>query len=209
MAYGGLRVSMTRGTIMDNNKMTTNKNSSNSMKFKNPMPHRLMSYLLGCLWLLTALAVVINLIQPLFNENVRILFLGVREVNFRDKLFIESYTHYLLRDGMIILPILALVAASFAFSLFPTIEVQDEGIKVSTLFGLLSSKWLAWSAVMRVRKLPLLPSFYVLGIRNVGIIYYPIGLLLWVGRGGVPLMSSLSNQQRLVKFLHDKRPDLF
>jgi hypothetical protein len=189
--------------------MSTNKNSSIITKFENPTPHRLISYLLGCLWFFTSLVVVIILMEPLFNEDSRVLFLGVTEVNFRDRIFIERYKHYLLQDGMIILPILALVAASFAFSLFPTIEVRDEGIKVSTLFGLLSSKWLAWSAVMHVRKLPLLPSTYVLGIRNVGFIYYPIGLLLWIGRGGVPLMSGLSNQQHLLRFLRDKRPDLF
>jgi len=194
---------------MDNNKMTSTKNSATIMKFENPIPHRLGSYLLGCLWLFISLAAIIHLMEPLFNENRRLLSLRVSVIDFQDQIFIERYTHYLLRDGIIILPILALVAASFAFSLFPTIEVRDEGIKVSTLFGLLSSKWLAWSAVMRVRKLPLLPSFYVLGIRNVGIIYYPIGLLLWVGRGGVPLMSGLSNQKRLVNFLRDKRPDLF
>ncbi|MBK8987679.1 MAG: hypothetical protein IPM39_16640 [Chloroflexi bacterium] len=200
---------MMMDTIMDNNKMTTTNNSATIMKFENPIPHRLVSYLLGCLWLFISLAAIIHLMEPLFNENRRLLSLRISVIDFQDQIFVERYTHYLLRDGMIILPILALVAASFAFSLFPTIEVRDEGIKVSTLFGLLSSKWLAWSAVIRVRKLPLLPSFYVLGIRNVGVIYYPIGLLLWVGRGGVPLMSGLSNQKRLIKFLHDKRPDLF
>lgn len=194
---------------MSKSKLSIDKSSSTIMKFENPIPHRLISYLLGCLWLFTSLVVVIILMEPLFNENSRVLFLGVTEANFRDKIFIERYTHYLLQDGMIILPILALVAASFAFSLFPTIEVRDEGIKVSTLFGLLSSKWLAWSAVIRVRKIPLFPSTYVLGIRNVGFIYFPIGLLLWVGRGGIPIGTSLSNQKRLVKFLHDKRPDLF
>lgn len=209
MEYGGLRVFMMMDTIMDNNKMTTTNNSATIMKFENPIPHRLVSYLLGCLWLFISLAAIIHLMEPLFNENRRLLSLRISVIDFQDQIFVERYTHYLLRDGMIILPILALVAASFAFSLFPTIEVRDEGIKVSTLFGLLSSKWLAWSAVIRVRKLPLLPSFYVLGIRNVGVIYYPIGLLLWVGRGGVPLMSGLSNQKRLIKFLHDKRPDLF
>ena len=103
--------------------MTTNKNSSTIMKFEYPIPHRLMSYLLGCLWLFVSVVAVIHLMEPLFNENSRLLFLRVTEVNFKDKIFIERYTHYLLQDRMIILPILALVAASFSFSLFPTIEL--------------------------------------------------------------------------------------
>lgn len=209
MDYGSQKDSINKDTIMDNSKLSTNTNSLAIMKFEYPILHRLLSYLLGCLFIFTSLAVIIVLMEPLFNETSRLLFLGISEVNLSDKIFIERYTRYVLQDGMFILPILFLVAASFAFSLFPTIAVRDEGVKVSTLFGIFSSKWLEWSAIIRLRQLPLLPSFYVLGIRNVGIIYYPIGLLLWVGRGGVPLMSGLSHQQRLITYLHDKRPDLF
>ncbi|GAB4262580.1 MAG: hypothetical protein Kow0080_00050 [Candidatus Promineifilaceae bacterium] len=194
---------------MDNKKMTANENSPTIMKFEYPILSRLISYLFGCVSLFASLAAVISLVQPLFNENSRLLFLGVSAIDFRDRIFIERYTHYLLQDGLFIVPIIGLIAASFAFSMFPIIEVKDEGIKVSILFGLLSSQWLEWSAIIRLYKLPLLPNFYMLGIRNVGIIYYPIGLLLWVGRGGVPLMSGLSNQQHLVRYLRDKRPDLF
>ncbi len=189
--------------------MTTDKNSSTIMKFEYPMQYRLFSYLLGFVFLFVALVAVVNLMEPLFNENSRLLFLGVSVIDFKDGIFIERYTRYLLQDGMFILPFIALFATSFAFSLFPTIEVGGEGIKVSTLFGLLSSKWLEWSAITRLYKLPLLSNFYMLGIRNVGIVYYPIGLVLWVGRGGVPLMSGLSNQQSLITNLYEKRPDLF
>ena len=194
---------------MDSNKITVNKNSSTIMQCEYPIQSRLFSYLFGCLWLFISLAVVVNLMEPLFNENSRLIHLQVSVINFSDRIFIERYTDYLLQDGMIILPILALVAASFAFSMFPTIEVRDESIKVSTLFGLLSSKWLELSAIIRLYKFPLLPNSYMLGIRNVGIIYYPVGLLSLVGRGGVPLMHGLSNQQHLIAYLHDKRPDLF
>lgn len=194
---------------MDSNKMTTNKNSSTIMKFEYPIQSRLLAYFIGCGFLFTSLAVVVSLMEPLFNENSRLIHLRVSVIDFGDRIFIERYTDYLLQDGMLILPILFFFAASFAFSLFPTIAVRDEGIKVSTLFGLFSSKWLEWSAIIRLYKLPLVPNFYMLGIRNVGIIYYPIGLLLWVGRGGVPLMPGLSNQQSLITYLRHKRPDLF
>ena len=87
------------------------------------------------------LPTVVFLIEPLYNENSRMFFLGISEVS-RDRSFVERYIDYILQDGLFILPFLTLCGASFAFSLFPTIEVANEGIKVSTLFGLLSSKWL-------------------------------------------------------------------
>jgi hypothetical protein len=101
---------------------------------------------------------------------------------------------------------ICLLPLALSITMFPGISVRDDGFRIHNRTS--TSRWLEWQAMHKALKGPL-GMFWLLGIRGLGPLYWPPGLLWWLGSGGVQVSPQIGKYNELMKLLREKRPDLF
>lgn len=92
-------------------------------------------------------------------------------------------------------------------TMFPTVSVREDAFKIASPAG--STPWLPWSAISKVRRIPLPRQSWMIGIKGLNRIYWLGSLTFWMGVASIHLTPSIQEYDRLMAILREKRPDLF
>jgi energy-converting hydrogenase Eha subunit G len=91
--------------------------------------------------------------------------------------------------------------------MYPAITVRKNGFRIHSLIG--KSRWLAWDAIKKARRVELPRRFWMIGIKGLGWLYWPTGFSFWLWMPGIHLTQSIDDYHGLMRVLKEKRPDLF
>src|SRR5690606_6794775 len=89
-------------------------------------------------------------------------------------------------------------------TMFPTVSVREDGWKIASPAG--STPWLPWSAISKVRRIPLPRQSWMIGIKGLNRIYWLGSVTFWMGMASIHLTPSIEGYDRLMAILREKRP---
>lgn len=198
MESGSLNGTIGRDYLTDEGTpMTASTNSSTKM-YQYPRKYQFILNVVSMVWLMILILTFYGAVQVAISlfvmmtvaENANFLWQGIASI-----------------VGIVaVITTSCLFALAISLTIFPTISTTTNGFRVHSRIG--KSSLFDWQAIHSVRKSHFTNSLFI-GIKGLGPLYWPTGLLWWLGTGGIQIGPHISDHDELLQILRKRRPDLF
>ena len=174
-----------------------------------PLSFRLFSTFMGSVFTLSGITgMVMTLMHPFDPQFDTYLFKNFTEETGFFIILLRYLKLVFIGDGAFWGGLFHFMMAQVIFVFYPTITVHEQGIKVTSLFGLISSGWLPWDSIEAAWETWFALS-WVFKIQGLGFRYAVIGLMQPCWGGVIGVGRPMENHRQLLRTIQKHRPDLF